>query len=260
MTREIQDVRDERLEKYVSRARVAAPLAVVLFTIALLAAFFIGWSWQQAANDARGKARTLADEIIAECAAGKIEVGGRDLCAQAEQTRQEVTQNVIGPAGPEGPPGPAGPEGPQGHPGPAGQDGRDGDDGRPAPTPPAGEDGADGRDGTAGQDGKDGAQGPKGEPGERGPQGSPGPAGERGPAGPSGPAGARGPAGATGPSGPPGAPGSPGPAGVSVTAIDCVGPAASSHWEVSYSNGTKEVLGGPCRVPAAEPAPNPTTP
>jgi hypothetical protein len=239
------------------RIALAVLVSAILFVAAMATMFFIGRGFQLDAQRAQEKTLTLAEQVILECANGKVEVSGYDVCAEAERTKQEITQNtVVGEKGDQGPPGPPGPEGDDGKPGPPGEDGRD------APTPPAGRDGEDGRDGSDGTPGQDGQQGADGEPGPAGPPGTDGDDGadgERGPAGPRGPQGERGPAGKdstipgpAGPSGPAGPAGSPGPTGVGIRDMECRGSGASSYWYITLTNGDPLIGGGPCKAIAQQ--------
>ena len=247
------------------RIAFAVLASAVLFIAAMATMFLIGRGFQMDAQRAQEKTLTLAEQVILECANGKVEVSGYDVCAEAQRTKDEITQEVV--AGPQGPPGPPGPEGEDGKPGKPGEDGRD------APTPPAGRDGEDGRDGNdgpPGQDGQQGAPGANGQPGEPGPTSPPGADGkdgangERGPAGPRGPQGERGPAGKdstvpgpAGPSGPAGPAGSPGPTGVGIRDVQCAGTGGSSYWAITLTNGTTLTANGPCKATLA-PQPQPT--
>ncbi len=129
---------------------------------------------------------------------------------------------LTGPTGVQGPQGPAGPPGPIGKPGVAGK----------APAclllvnACSGAQGPEGKQGPAGPAGKDGEQGPAGVQGEQGPAGQ---QGEPGSIGPQGPAG------------------STGPAGRGIADTDCQ---EDGTWLISYTDGTTDVVNGPCRVVA----------
>lgn len=119
---------------------------------------------QTALNNTAAQASSLADQIGAECAAGRLHG------AVCEQAATVAAAPVPGPEGPRGPVGPQGvpgadstvpgPQGPQGVPGLDGQDGEDSD--VPGPQGPPGEDSD-----------VPGPQGPQGEPGQQGAPGSP---------------------------------------------------------------------------------------
>ncbi|MBB5748524.1 hypothetical protein GGQ69_000813 [Micrococcus sp. TA1] len=238
------------------RIAIAVLVSAILFVAAMATMFFIGRGFQLDAQRAQEKTLTLAEQVILECANGKVEVSGYDVCAEAKRTKKEITENIV--VGEKGDPGPAGPPGRDGAPG---EPGEDGEDGLNAPTPPAGRDGEDGQDGKPGQDGAQGPQGATGEPGPTGPQGEPGKPGERGPAGPTGPPGPagkdsnvpgpRGPAGERGPAGPTGAPGRDGAAGVGIRNVSCTGEGADSRWTITLTDGNTIIATGPCKAAIA---------
>lgn len=112
---------------------------------------------QQVLDNTAAQARTLAQQIADECAAGRLH---GPVC----QTADEVRTDPVVIEGPAGTPGAAGQMGPRGLTGPTGP---------PGPPPPCmtepsqcqGQDGVDGADGKDGQDGKDGADGAPGRDG-----------------------------------------------------------------------------------------------
>lgn len=126
----------------------------------------------------------------------------------------------VGPVGPQGPPGPAGP------PGPIGKTG-----------PPPGcallSTACQGLAGATGPAGPPGAQGPAGADGKNGSDGATGPEGKPGPAGPAGESGSPGEAGATG------------TAGRGIADTDCLD---DGTWRISYTDGTEQIVSGPCKV------------
>lgn len=170
----------------------------------------------------------------------QLEQTRQDNAALANQVRSLGGQPVAeGKPGDEGPPGPQGPQGIQGSPGPQGPPGAPGKQGPIGitgqsprcllePSKCVGAPGSPGEDGKAGADGKTGPAGPQGEPG---------PAGEAGPQGPAGP------------QGDPGAAGPAGAAGRGIADTDCL---ADGTWRVTYTDGTSQIVQGPCRIVVPE--------
>lgn len=124
-------------------------------------------------SNTAGQAKSLADQIRAECDAGRLSGA---VCQTAAQVQADPVP------GPRGAPGPAGSPGAQGIPGesivgpqgPPGPPGRDGEPGGPGPPGEPGRDGSDGAPGSNGSAGEPGPAGPQGEPGPAGPAGKDG--------------------------------------------------------------------------------------
>lgn len=116
---------------------------------------------QVALDSTAAQASSLADQIKAECDAGRL---AGPVCQQAAEVQQTPVPVPAPIQGERGADGARGPMGPQGRPG---QD-------PPCLTEPAecrgadGTDGTDGQDGTDGADGKDGQDGTDGAPGRDG--------------------------------------------------------------------------------------------
>lgn len=245
-------IQGERMKAFSRQMLVAKILITIAGILALIVGGLFVWALVESRDNAQQQTISLADEITAECEDGKIEVGGRDLCAKAEQTRQQVTEQVAGPPGPPGDVGQRGPRGPQGFPG------------EPGVAGPPGDDGERGSDGPPGSDGADstvaGPPGPTGPPGADGKDSTvPGPQGERGPAGPQGAPGADstvpGPAGPAGPSGPAGATGAAGEDGLGIQSIACVGTDSNSYWSITMTDSSTIRATGPCKVGTATTTP-----
>lgn len=193
---------------------IAVALAVVLAGIVGTTAFF----WNQLER-ARADTAALAAQVR--------ELGGQPVATAKPGQRGD--QGPPGPQGPQGVPGPQGPPGAPGSPGPVGVTGQ-------SPRCLLEPSKCVGPKGSAGEQGEQGKQGQQGEPGKAGPagpQGEPGAPGETGPQGPAGPQGDQGPAGPTGAQG----------RGIADT--DCL---EDGTWRISYTDGTSQIVQGPCRV------------
>lgn len=187
---------------------------------------------------------SLADQIQAECAVGRL---AGPICSNAARAKVDPTPGPRGPAGDIGASGPAGMPGEPGRgggPGLTGPPGPEGDDGTP------GSSGAPGSDGAAGSDGPPGAAGNDGDTitGPQGPTGPAGPAGPQGPAGPAGPVGPAGPAGPAGSGGPDGGTGTPGSPPAAWTFTDTTG----TTYTCTRSNTDDTAPTYSCAPPAAE--------
>lgn len=127
---------------------------------------------EQALGSTAAQAQSLADQIAAECIAGRL---AGPVCQEAADVQAEPivgpagTPGEIGPIGPIGARGPVGPIGPMGPGGPPGGPGPPGEalQGPPGESVqgPPGVDGANGADGTNGTDGTNGQDGTNGRDG-----------------------------------------------------------------------------------------------
>lgn len=221
------------LDKQVSKDRNAsrwmkwALLGVALIACGLAVLSYVYFN--QAKDNAEALAVQQAQEkqVIAEearaviCTAADVEVYDEELCSRLEAAAD--TGAAIA--------------------------GRDGKDGRDGATGPRGVPGQDGRDGVDGRDGTDGSDG----------LGLPGLNGQDGVSvvGPTGPAGPTGPPGKDGAPGVPGSPGAVGPSGRGMVGGDCVGTGEASYWMFEYSDGTSQMVSGPCRINLSAPNPEP---
>ena len=176
------------------------------------------------AESAEESAVTLAEEVAMACDRGEVLVGGHNICAQAEEVKENTNAKPA--------------RGPAGQAGAAGSDGKDGKPGAK---------GDPGKDGEAGQPGKDGQPGPAGKDGQAGAKGDTGPAGKDGTAGAKGDTGPAGPQGAQGPAGPKG---DKGDRGVGVKNVECT---AAGDWVFTLTDDTTVRVTGPCRTIQPEP-------
>lgn len=236
------------------RRATFAFLAVIL--VAILALAWITLSQSQRATKATTNAVSLAEQIRQSCEQGRdVTLGDQDLCKQASDVAAQPDE--IQPAkGDKGDPGPTGATGATGASGSPGKQGEKGDTGE------AGEAGRDGEDSTVA--GPSGAAGASGAPGKDGKDSLvPGSKGEKGDKGDKGDPGADstvpGPSGAPGKDGTDGAPGKDGKDGRGITGVKCVGTGDTSHWEITYTDGTTQTSDGPCRITVSTPTADPTT-
>ena len=219
----------------------------------LLILLFGAWGiWNQystskRADNAETSANALADQVATACEEGAVEVGGRDICAKADQVKKNVDQGEEGPEGPRGPRGLPGPRSTV--PGPAGKPGQDGED---SDVPgPAGIPGEPGEQGAPGEDSD--VPGPAGQAGAPGKDSSvPGPAGAPGSKGEKGDT-VTGPPGPKGDKGDTGSPGTDGKPGRGISDVSCT---ADGDWQFDFTDGTTITVDGPCR---AQSAPAPTS-
>lgn len=179
------------------------------------------------AESAEESALTLAEEVAMACDRGEVLVGGRNICAQAEEVKENTNAKPA--------------RGPAGQTGAAGKDGKDGKPGAEGDPGKAGEAGQPGKDGQPGTPGKDGQAGAKG---DTGPAGKDGTAGTKGDTGPAGPQGAQGPAGPKGDRG---------DRGVGIKNVKCT---AGGDWVFTLTDDTTVRVAGPCRT--IQPKPTPT--
>ena len=173
------------------------------------------------AESAEESAVTLAEEVAMACDRGEVLVGGRNICAQAEDGKENTNAKPA--------------RGPAGQTGADGADGKDGKPGAKGDPGKAGEPGQPGKDGQPGSSGKDGQPGAKG---DTGPAGKDGTAGAKGDTGPAGPQGAQGPAGPKG------------DRGVGIKTVECT---AGGDWVFTLTDETTVRVTGPCRTNQPEP-------
>ena len=173
------------------------------------------------AESAEESAVTLAEEVAMACDRGEVLVGGRNICAQAEEVKENTNAKPA--------------RGPAGQTGADGADGKDGKPGAKGDPGEAGEPGQPGKDGQPGSSGKDGQPGAKG---DTGPAGKDGTAGAKGDTGPAGPQGAQGPAGPKG------------DRGVGIKNVECT---AGGDWVFTLTDETTVRVAGPCRTIQPEP-------
>ena len=220
-------------------------IALGILIIAILGAL-IAWnqySTTKRADDAASSANALADQVATACEEGTVEVGGRDICAKADQVKKNVDQGSEGPEGPRGPRGLPGPRSTV--PGPAGQPGEDGED---SDIPgPAGIPGEPGEQGVPGEDSE--VPGPAGAPGED--STVPGPKGSKGEKGDT----VTGPPGPKGDKGETGSPGTDGKPGRGISDVSCTN---GGDWQFDFTDGTTITVDGPCRAQASTPTSSPT--
>lgn len=230
--------REDRGAREASRGGVTG-LAIAFLACVLIAGAGGASLARQSSDNAQTAAATseeskdLASKVLTECAKGGVtakQLRAAGLCPQAQQIvdrpgppGERGATGAMGPVGPQGPPGPAGPAGPQG---PIGKTG-------PPPgcallttacqgaTGPQGPAGPPGAQGAAGADGKEGPPGKDGKDGQPGAVGPPGPQGE------------------------PGKPGADGAPGRGIADTDCLD---DGTWQITYSDGAKQIVNGPCKV------------